>query len=216
MYVHNRWQMPNLPEIFPPVWHFFMMACSPCMKAGQAYEPGVEFIPNSRSEALPVGFQDLLGLKMTTVKSPFFTGLTTGIKLSCLYLQCGHHQILNPQGLPFDLSAVSLHYLPELYWQEYMGPERYFKELLINILSRLFKESHKMFFKDNLDRTCNFNGTFRKPGWRIPTHIAYTASPVPTAIWATPHPPRCLVLSSAKAWSVVSSSIPIWNVWCSI
>lgn len=66
-------------------------------------------------------------------------------------------------------------------------------------------------YKD-LYLTCNFNGTFLKPGWRIPTHIAYTASPVPAAIWARSHPPSCLVLSSAKTWSGVSSSIFRRNV----
>lgn len=59
-----------------------------------------------------------------------------------------------------------------------------------------------------IDDTCNFNGTFRKPGWRTPTHIAYTVSPVPAAICTSPHPPTDPVLSSVKASFGVSSSIP--------
>ncbi|TNN83465.1 hypothetical protein EYF80_006446 [Liparis tanakae] len=53
--------MSHLPEIFPSVRHFLMMACSPGMKAGHANKPRVELITNSRSETLPMCFQDLEG-----------------------------------------------------------------------------------------------------------------------------------------------------------
>lgn len=63
-------------------------------------------------------------LKMTTVKKKCQPPQEKGAKITCIYLQCGHHQIPNPQGLPFDLWTMTLHDLLVLCWQECTGPGR--------------------------------------------------------------------------------------------
>lgn len=58
-------------------------------------------------------------------------------QISLLCLQCGRHQIPNPQGLPFDLSIMSWHYLLELCWLAGRGPRRkHFKKCIY--FSKLF------------------------------------------------------------------------------
>lgn len=123
--------MTNLPEVFSSVRHFSIMPCSPRMKSGQANKPGVELITNSRTETMLMGLQDLKG----HVKTPLFICTRKiSAQISCLYLQYDHHQILNPQGLPFYLLAMSLHFVLGLCWQECRGPGRVFKVLMRKVV----------------------------------------------------------------------------------
>ncbi len=145
-------------------------------------EPGEQargWVHNQQQEWIPAGgLPRPYGLKMTTVKTYCSPVQEKGSQIPCLYLQCGHHQTPNPQCLLFDLSAVSLHCLLELCWQGCTGPGRNIKGLQMKRM--LFLKPFYLYKKsyinskcyEDVDHTCSLRGTFRKPGWRIPTHMA--------------------------------------------
>lgn len=196
--------MSNLPKIFSSIYHFFMMACSPCVETGHTNKPGVELITNCWSKATLMGFQDLWDWNdhVTIIRSCHLQqrkGIQAGHTLTVLTILPSP----DPKSTRFPFRPLSSFItlstwvlLAGMYgtWKIYFKKGSQHRNSTENILWAIHN-------------TCNFNGTFRKPGWRTPTHMAYTASPVPAAICASPHPPIDPVLSSAKASFGASSSI---------